>query len=103
MKLYLINFNLRPKQALASIKKKLVQNNPHTVLHSLLLLESIVKNCGTAVHEELSSKVYCDLFYELVKVTQHEEVRQRVLELIQAWTYAFRKNPKCSALKVNKC
>lgn len=55
---------------------------------------------GSVVHEELSSKVYCETFHELAKLTQHEDVRQRVLELIQAWTFAFRKNPKCIGLKV---
>lgn len=37
---------------------------------------------------------------ELAKTTQHENVRNKVLELIQAWTFAFRKSTKYRALKV---
>lgn len=36
---------------------------------------------------------------ELVKTTQHEQVRMKTLELIQAWAYAFRSNPKYHAVQ----
>lgn len=90
-----------PKNALNAIKKKLSSPNPHTALYALELLESIVKNCGSAVHEELTTKQNCDMLHELVVTTQHEEVRKKLLELIQTWNHAFRKNPKHSAIKVS--
>lgn len=34
------------KQAVMSIKKKMQSPNPHTALYALLVLESVVKNCG---------------------------------------------------------
>jgi growth factor-regulated tyrosine kinase substrate len=38
--------DVQPKYALASIKKKLFSPNQHTALYALLVLESMVKNCG---------------------------------------------------------
>ncbi|XP_031354066.1 hepatocyte growth factor-regulated tyrosine kinase substrate isoform X2 [Photinus pyralis] len=84
---------------MASIKKKLYAPNPHTALYALQVLESLVKNCGNVIHEELTLKVNCDMLHDLAKTTQHENVRQKLLELIQTWTFAFRKNPRHSALK----
>lgn len=55
---------------------------------------------GTVVHEELTTKLFCEFMHELAKTTPHENVRTKLLELIQAWTFAFRKNPKHGALKV---
>lgn len=92
--------NFSPKYALGAIKKKLFSTNPHSAYYALLLLESIVKNCGAAVHEELTTKAYCETLHELAQKTQHENVRQKLLELIQAWVFAFRKHPKHGTLKV---
>lgn len=90
----------RPKHALAAIKKKLFSTNPHTARYALLVLESFVKNCGPALHEELTSKPFCDTLHQLAEKTQHDNVREKLLELIQAWTNAFRKNPKYGAMRV---
>lgn len=38
---------------------------------------------------------------DLAKTTTHEDVRNKVLELIQAWTFAFRKSTKYRAMKVS--
>lgn len=91
--------DVQPKYVMTAIKKKLISTNPHTALFALQVLESLVKNCGVIVHEELTLKTNCEMMHELAKTTLHENVRQKLLELIQAWTFAFRKNPKHSALK----
>lgn len=41
------------------------------------------------------------MLHDLAKNTQHENVKNKVLELIQAWSFAFRKSTKYRALKVN--
>jgi growth factor-regulated tyrosine kinase substrate len=51
------------------------------------------------LHEELTMRPFCDTLYELAKTTTHENVRQKLFELIQAWNFAFRKSPKHGALK----
>jgi hypothetical protein len=37
---------------------------------------------------------------DLVKSTSHDDVKNKVLELIQAWAYAFRNSPKYRAVQV---
>lgn len=64
------------------------------------VLESCVKNCGTLIHDEIATKQYMEQLKELVKTSQHENVRQKTLELIQAWAHAFRNSPKYRAVQV---
>lgn len=78
------------KYSIQAIKKKLLSTNPHTARYALLVLESVVKNCGAPIHDEISNKANCEMFQQLVNNSPHEEVRAKMLELIQAWAYAFR-------------
>ncbi|KAJ8728217.1 hypothetical protein PYW08_016602 [Mythimna loreyi] len=83
-----------PKYAVTAVKKKLYSSNPHQAMFALLTLESIVKNCGSGVHDEVTSKAFCEMLRDLVKTTQHDNLRSKILELIQAWAFAFRNSPK---------
>ncbi|XP_055682911.1 hepatocyte growth factor-regulated tyrosine kinase substrate [Lutzomyia longipalpis] len=87
------------KQAIMAIKKKMLSPNPHSAMYALILLESVVKNCGSPVHEEISSKANCEMFTNLIKDTPHENVKNKMLELIQCWAYAFRTSQKYRAIK----
>lgn len=91
--------DVQPKVALAAIKKKMTHSNPHVILFSLLVLESCVKNCGSLIHDEIGTKAYMEQLREIIKTTQHENVRNKLLELIQAWAYAFRNIPKYRAVQ----
>lgn len=71
-------------------------------MYSLIVLESVVKNCGAPIHDEISSKTNCEMFSSLVAQTSHENVRNKMLELIQCWAYAFRSTPKYRAIKVSR-
>ncbi|EZA61746.1 Hepatocyte growth factor-regulated tyrosine kinase substrate [Ooceraea biroi] len=86
--------DVQPKVALAAIRKKMINSNPHVALYALLVLESCVKNCGTLIHDEIATKQYMEQLKELVKTSPHENVRLKTLELIQAWAHAFRNSPK---------
>lgn len=86
--------DVQPKAALAAIRKKIINSNPHVALYALLVLESCVKNCGTLIHDEIATKQYMEQLKELVKTSPHENVRLKTLELIQAWAHAFRHSPK---------
>lgn len=88
-----------PKYALAALRKKMQSPNPHTAYYALLSLESIVKNCGPPVHEEVSTKASCEMFTNLIETTPHENVKNKMLELIQTWAHAFRSNYKYRAIK----
>lgn len=98
---YFFLFSLiRPKNAIQAVKKKLMSQNPHTAYYALLVLESIVKNCGSPIHDEISTKENCESFTHLIESTPHENVKTKMLELIQAWAFAFRTNDKYTAVKV---
>lgn len=90
--------DIPPKNALQILKKRLAFQNPNAAMHALLLLETMVKNCGVAFHEELTAPLYCEFLHDLVKTTQYDNVRDKLLALIHAWCTAFRKNHKCNAL-----
>ncbi|CAD6204996.1 GSCOCG00003091001-RA-CDS [Cotesia congregata] len=91
--------DIQPKPALAAIKKKITNSNPHVSLFGLLVLESCVKNCGSLIHDEIGTKQYMEQLKELVKTTIHDDVKSKILGLIQAWAFAFRNSPKYTAVK----
>ncbi|XP_023296466.2 hepatocyte growth factor-regulated tyrosine kinase substrate [Lucilia cuprina] len=88
-----------PKAAFAAIKKKMNSTNPHTAYYALLVLESVVKNCGAPMHDEVFTKENCTMFSQYLESTTHENVRGKMLELVQTWAYAFRNSDKYQAIK----
>ncbi|XP_072098729.1 hepatocyte growth factor-regulated tyrosine kinase substrate isoform X5 [Mobula birostris] len=82
------------KYAISAIKKKLNDKNPHVVLYTLEVLESVVKNCGQTVHDEVANKQTMEDLKELFKKQTETNVRNKILQLIQAWAQAFRNEPK---------
>lgn len=90
-----------PRNAIQQIKKKMFSPNPHTALYALMVLESVVKNCGAPIHEEISNKVNCESYQQLIQNTTHENVRTKMLELIQIWSNVLSQNHKYRGIKVN--
>ncbi|XP_075231994.1 hepatocyte growth factor regulated tyrosine kinase substrate isoform X1 [Lycorma delicatula] len=90
--------DVQPKYALAAIKKKMFNENPHTAMFGLMVLESCVKNCGNLIHDEIGTAGYMTQLRELIKTTNQEDIKNKVLELIQAWAFAFRNAPKYRAV-----
>ncbi|KAM4662973.1 hepatocyte growth factor-regulated tyrosine kinase substrate isoform 2-T2 [Discoglossus pictus] len=82
------------KYAVAAIKKKVNDKNPHVALFALEVLESVVKNCGQTVHDEVANKQTMEELKELQKRQVEPNVRNKILYLIQAWAHAFRNEPK---------
>ncbi|CAF4577976.1 unnamed protein product [Rotaria sp. Silwood1] len=76
------------KYAVQSIKKKFGHENAHVVFSSLLCLESIVKNCGGSIHKEAAQRDMIDALRELAK-NGPDLIRDKVLELIQCWSYGL--------------
>ncbi|XP_001943446.1 hepatocyte growth factor-regulated tyrosine kinase substrate [Acyrthosiphon pisum] len=91
--------DVQPKFALNAIKKKLISPNPHTAMYSLLVLECCVKNCGQLVHDEVGTKPFMEQIRETIKTTPHENVKNKLLELLQTWAFAFRAIPKYCAVQ----
>lgn len=88
-----------PKTAVSSIKKKMQSPNPHTAFYACCVLESVVKNCGSPIHDEIATTVNCEFFANLINQTKHDNVRAKMLELIQTWAFAFRSTPKYTSIK----
>lgn len=57
-------------------------------------MESCVKNCGSLVHEEIATKQFMEELRELVKRTNDDNIKQKILEMIQNWGMAFRNSQK---------
>nr|XP_028691491.1 hepatocyte growth factor-regulated tyrosine kinase substrate isoform X1 [Macaca mulatta] len=82
------------KYAVNSIKKKVNDKNPHVALYALEVMESVVKNCGQTVHDEVANKQTMEELKDLLKRQVEVNVRNKILYLIQAWAHAFRNEPK---------
>jgi growth factor-regulated tyrosine kinase substrate len=56
-------------------------------------LESLVKNCGGSIHKEIAHKDMIESLKELVKVNKNDsnQIRDKVLEIIQCWSYSLGK------------
>ena len=100
-----------PKYAVTAIKKKFYHSNPHVALYALQVttngflcrcninlyfqvMESCVKNCGVLVHEEIATKAFMEELRDLAKQSTDENIKTKVLELLQTWGMAFRSSPK---------
>lgn len=83
-----------PKYAVSAVKKKFYSDNPHVALYALQVMESCVKNCGALVHEEVATKAFMEELRELVKRSQDDNVKNKILEMIQNWGMAFRNSQK---------
>ena len=57
-----------PKHAAASVKKKIMHENPNVGLFALQCLESMMKNCGSFIHDEVATREYMEFLRELVQV-----------------------------------
>ncbi|XP_012658558.1 hepatocyte growth factor-regulated tyrosine kinase substrate [Otolemur garnettii] len=57
-------------------------------------MESVVKNCGQTVHDEVANKQTMEELKDLLKRQVEVNVRNKILYLIQAWAHAFRNEPK---------
>nr|CAG4640827.1 EOG090X05AE [Eulimnadia texana] len=82
------------KYAIAAIKKKFYHPNPHVSLYALHVLESVVKNCGSPIHDEIATKSFMEEMRELVRKCGNDNMRTKILELLQTWGFAFRNSPK---------
>ncbi|RMX49605.1 hypothetical protein pdam_00003011 [Pocillopora damicornis] len=86
-----------PKDAAKAIRKRLAGNkNSKSVLLTLTVLETCVKNCGHRFHLFIAKKDFLD---ELVKILSPKTnppqiVREKILSLIQDWADAFRGSPE---------
>ncbi|KAK3759614.1 hypothetical protein RRG08_016351, partial [Elysia crispata] len=86
------------KTALLGIKRKIGSENPHVSMFALQLLEACVKNCASTFHSEVATKEFMEFMKDQAK-TRSDPVKEKVLELIQTWSHAFRNEPSYKAVE----
>lgn len=59
---------------------------------SLLVLETVVKYCRPIVQEEIVKESNCEIFAKLIITTPYNDIRDKMMSLIQMWAFIF-KNP----------
>ncbi|KAM7448598.1 hypothetical protein ABFA07_003502 [Porites harrisoni] len=85
--------DVNAKYAVAVLKRKIYDKNPHVAKFGLIVLEACMKNCGAPIHKEVATKDMMDTFRELAK-SSPEPVKEQILSMIQTWSVAFRKEPR---------
>ena len=83
--------DVKPKEACGLIKSRILEEkNPHVQFFAVSVLDTVMKNCGEAVHKEILTESYMDSLKELVKISSSENVKNKLLEMIQAWGVGFK-------------
>ncbi|CAH8493643.1 unnamed protein product [Dicrocoelium dendriticum] len=84
------------KTAVASVKRRLQSENTNVTLHTLYVLESMMKNCGSSVHEEVVTPDFLQVLSSLT--SRSPEVCTRILNCIQNWAFVFKGRPGFEAI-----
>lgn len=91
--------DVNPKAAVQSLVSRLKDSNPNVVLLALQVFESVVKNCGQAVHEQVACRGVMEQIHDVLRTNPNDEVRKKILLLLSTWVYAFRNEPKYRAVQ----
>jgi hypothetical protein len=67
----------------------------------LTILETVVKKHKNLVQNEIVKELNCEIFAKLIITTPHEEVREKMMSLIQLWAFLLKEPPKYCALEVS--
>jgi hypothetical protein len=83
------DYTRQARDVVKAVKKRLANKSPTVQLLALTVLETLIKNCGDNVHQQIAEK---DVLNEMVKIVRKKadmRVRDRVLVLLDSWQHAF--------------
>jgi hypothetical protein len=67
---------------------------------SLTILEGLVRSHNKWVQKEIVKESNCEIFAKLIITTPHEEVREKMMSLVQLWAFLLKDSKYC-ALEVS--
>jgi hypothetical protein len=53
------------------------------------------------VQEKFGNELVCEIFAKLIITTPHEDVREKMMSLVQVWAFMFKNPSKYCALEVS--
>ncbi|KAJ7568911.1 hypothetical protein O6H91_01G053000 [Diphasiastrum complanatum] len=77
------------KDVVKAVKKRLDSKNPKVQLLTLTVLETLIKNCGGIVHQQVAEKSILPKMVKIVKKKADMHVKDKILGLLDAWQEAF--------------
>ena len=82
--------DVKPREAVNLIKKTLENPNPHQQYFGYCTLDTVAKNCGKPVHEEIITRAFLEQQKERLQGQAPEKISEKILEMIQTWGLAGR-------------
>lgn len=83
--------DIKAREAVAFMKARIKEEkNPNVCYFALSTLDTVMKNCGDAVHEEVITQNYLEELKDMAKTTTADRVKNKILEMVQAWGIAFK-------------
>ncbi|KAK1312566.1 hypothetical protein QJS10_CPA07g01241 [Acorus calamus] len=77
------------KDVVKAVKKRLQHKSPRVQFLALILLETMIKNCGDYVHFQVADRNILQEMVKIVKKKTDMQVRDKILVLLDSWQEAF--------------
>ncbi|KAN0062605.1 hypothetical protein ACQY0O_005138 [Thecaphora frezii] len=81
---------LGARNCINAIQKRLIHRNPNVQLYALTLADTLAKNCGIQVHQEIASRAFTQTLSRIsLDRNTHATVKKRSTALVKQWAAEF--------------